>query len=149
MCFSSRTCLSLSGRLRLRLSSLPAAVALLNVLCIRIQPDEGVSLRFVAKVPGDDLEIGNVLMDMGYASAFGRPIAEAYERLLLDVMRGDPSLFARRDMVEEAWRFVTPILEAWEADSTSPLPIYEPGSQGPREADELIARDGRAWRKLG
>jgi glucose-6-phosphate 1-dehydrogenase len=119
-----------------------------NVLSLRIQPDEGIDLRFVAKVPGDHLSVGNVLMSMRYASAFGRPIPEAYERLLLDVMRGDQTLFARRDVVEAAWRFVTPILEAWEADTTGPVPLYEPGSTGPREADDLLERDGRKWRPL-
>lgn len=120
-----------------------------NVLLLRIQPDESISLRFVAKVPGNDLTVGNVLMNMSYATSFGRPISEAYERLLLDVMRGDLTLFARRDVVEHAWGFVTPILQAWDADRESPLPTYEPGSQGPVEADDLIARDGRRWRQIG
>jgi glucose-6-phosphate 1-dehydrogenase len=119
-----------------------------NVLTLRIQPDEAVSQSFVAKVPGDHLAVSNVLMNMNYASTFGRPIAEAYERLLLDVMRGDQMLFARADVVEHAWRFVQPILDAWDADE-EPLAHYEPGSEGPPEADELLARDGRHWRKLG
>jgi glucose-6-phosphate 1-dehydrogenase len=116
-----------------------------NVLTLRIQPHEGVSLRFVAKVPGEQLAVGNVRMNMSYADAFHKPISEAYERLLLDCMRGDATLFMRRDGVEQAWRFVTPILEEWDAESRAPIPQYEPGSMGPPEADELIARDGRRW----
>jgi glucose-6-phosphate 1-dehydrogenase len=119
-----------------------------NVLTLRLQPDEGISMRFVAKLPGDHLSVGNVHMDMSYATAFGRPLVEAYERLLLDVLRGDQTLFARRDLVEHAWRFITPVLRALDATSESPLPLYEPGSAGPREADELLARDGRVWRPL-
>jgi glucose-6-phosphate 1-dehydrogenase len=119
-----------------------------NVLTLRIQPDEGISLRFAAKAPGDHLTVGNVLMNMTYATAFGRPISDAYERLLLDVMRGDPTLFARRDEIEQAWRFVDPILQAWEVGADRPA-VYEPGSTGPREADELIERDGRKWREIG
>ncbi len=117
-----------------------------NVLTLRIQPHEGVSLRFVAKVPGEQLSVGNVRMNMSYADAFHKPISEAYERLLLDCMRGDAMLFMRRDGVEQAWRFVTPILEEWDAESRASIPQYEPGSMGPPEADELIARDGRDWR---
>jgi glucose-6-phosphate 1-dehydrogenase len=116
------------------------------VLTLRIQPHEGVSLRFVAKVPGEQLAVGNVLMNMSYADAFHKPISEAYERLLLDCMRGDAMLFMRRDGVEQAWRFVTPILEEWDAESGGRIPQYEPGSMGPPEADELIARDGRYWK---
>jgi len=120
-----------------------------NTLTMRIQPQEGISLRFVAKVPGEHLSVGNVSMNMDYSRAFGKPISEAYERLLLDSIRGDPSLFSRRDWVEWAWRFVTPIQEAWDRDRSSPLPSYEPESQGPKEANQLLARDGRAWRQLG
>jgi glucose-6-phosphate 1-dehydrogenase len=119
-----------------------------NVLTLRIQPDEGIALRFVAKVPGDSLAAGSVQMSMAYAAAFGRPLAEAYERLLLDLMRGDQTLFARRDVVEAAWAFVTPILEAWDRDPRMPLVAYAPGSPGPPEADELLARDGRRWKPL-
>jgi len=117
-----------------------------SVLTLRIQPEEGISLSFVAKVPGDHVKVGNVLMNMTYADAFGKPIAEAYERLLLECMRGDATLFTRRDGVEQAWRFVTPILEAWEADK-APVPQYEPGSDGPSEADALLWRDRRRWKK--
>jgi glucose-6-phosphate 1-dehydrogenase len=112
-----------------------------NVLRIRIQPDEGVSLRFVAKVPGDHLSLANVLMNMSYANAFGKPLSEAYERLLLDCMRGDATLFARRDEVEEAWKFVTPILEATENGRAPPEP-YPPESQGPSKAEDLAKIEG-------
>jgi glucose-6-phosphate 1-dehydrogenase len=116
-----------------------------NVLSLRIQPDEGVSLSFMAKVPGDHLDLGTVNMNMSYASSFGRPVSDAYERLLLEVMRGDPTLFARRDVIAHSWRFVTPILQAWEQVPPLRLPLYEPGSAGPAAADELLARDGRRW----
>jgi glucose-6-phosphate 1-dehydrogenase len=116
-----------------------------NVLSMRIQPDEGVSLSFMAKAPGDHLDLGTVLMNMSYASSFGRPVSDAYERLLLDVMRGDATLFARRDIVEHAWRFITPILDVWEQDPALPVPVYEPGTNGPVQADELLARAGRRW----
>jgi glucose-6-phosphate 1-dehydrogenase len=116
------------------------------VLTLRIQPHEGISLRFVAKVPGDQLAVCNVLMNMTYDDAFHTPISDAYERLLLDCMQGDATLFMRRDGVEQAWRFVTPILEEWEAENRAPIPQYEPGSMGPAEADKLIVRDGRHWK---
>jgi len=116
-----------------------------NVLTVRIQPDEGIALRFASKVPGDELAVSNVSMDFSYARAFEVEPPEAYEKLLLDAMRGDPTLFARRDDVEEAWEFVTPILEAWDADRESPIAAYEPGSAGPPEADALLRRDGRGW----
>ena len=114
---------------------------------MRIQPQEGMSLRFVVKVPGDHLNVGNVLMNMSYADTFGKSLSEAYERLLLDCMRGDATLFARRDEVEEAWRFVTPILKAWEKDSGS-VPTYAGGSTGPKEADALVEADGRSFTKF-
>ncbi len=117
------------------------------VLTLRIQPEEGITLRFVAKVPGDRIAIGNVVMSMTYADAFKRPISEAYERLLLDCMRGDATLYTRRDSVDRAWQLMDPILHAW--DKTPGAHVYEPGSAGPAVADELIARDGRAWRPLG
>jgi glucose-6-phosphate 1-dehydrogenase len=120
-----------------------------NVLVIRIQPDEGMQLRLASKVPGRDFTIGSVAMDFLYAGGFGKELPEAYERLLLDAVNGDATLYARRDGVEESWRYVTPILEAWEADQTGPLPQYRMGSEGPREAEALLRRDGRMWRRLG
>jgi glucose-6-phosphate 1-dehydrogenase len=114
-----------------------------NVLTLRIQPDDGIALRFATKVPGDDLSVGTVTMDFSYASSFKRPSGEAYERLLLDAMRGDATLFARRDGDERCWEFVQPLLDEPMVPST-----YERGSSGPREADEIIRRDKRRWRPL-
>ena len=120
-----------------------------NVLVIRIQPDEGISLRMQAKVPGTSFRIEPVKMDFHYGTSFGKASPEAYERLLLDAMSGDATLFARRDEVEEAWAFVDPIENAWAAKEDAPaLFDYPAGSWGPEEADELLARDGRAWRRL-
>jgi len=120
-----------------------------NVLVIRIQPDEGISLRMQAKMPGNSFRIEPVKMDFHYGTSFGKASPEAYERLLLDAMSGDATLFARRDEVEEAWAFIDPIEEAWRAKDNQPgLFEYPAGSWGPEEADELLARDGRAWRRL-
>jgi len=115
-----------------------------NVLRLRIQPDEGIALRFEAKIPGADLALGGVEMSFDYANGFRRPSQDAYERLLLDCMRGHGTLFVRRDVVDLQWQFVTPIIRAWEADSR-PLPVYEPRSTGPQEADRLAARAGDRW----
>jgi glucose-6-phosphate 1-dehydrogenase len=119
-----------------------------NVLVIRIQPDEGISLRMMAKIPGTSLRIEPVKMDFHYGTSFGKASPEAYERLLLDAMSGDPTLFARRDEVEEAWAFIDTIENAWREKSSPPLTFYPAGSWGPEEADELLARDGREWRRL-
>ena len=120
-----------------------------NVLVIRIQPDEGIALRIQAKVPGTSFRIEPVKMDFHYGTSFGKPSPEAYERLLLDAMSGDATLFARRDEVEEAWAFIDVIENAWhEKQEAPPLSFYPAGSWGPEEADELLARDGRAWRRL-
>ncbi|MEP6569180.1 MAG: glucose-6-phosphate dehydrogenase [Acidobacteriota bacterium] len=118
-----------------------------NVLVIRIQPNEGISLRFGAKLPGQALRIRSVNMDFRYGSSFGVKPPEAYERLLLDCMLGDSTLYARRDMVERGWEIVTPILEAWKKPAPD-FPNYEAGSWGPQAAFALIERDGRDWRKL-
>jgi glucose-6-phosphate 1-dehydrogenase len=120
-----------------------------NVLVIRIQPDEGVSLRMSAKLPGSSMRIEPVKMDFHYGTSFGKATPEAYERLLLDAMAGDATLFARRDEVEEAWKFVDAIRAAWESGEGGPIAFYEAGSWGPSEADELIKRhNGAAWRRL-
>ena len=120
-----------------------------NVLVIRIQPDEGISLRMLAKIPGTSLRIEPVKMDFHYGTSFGKPSPEAYERLLLDAMSGDATLFARRDEVEEAWSFIDPFEEVWHAKKDAPeLYFYPAGSWGPEAADDLLARDGRAWRRL-
>jgi glucose-6-phosphate 1-dehydrogenase len=120
-----------------------------NVLVIRIQPDEGISLRMQAKIPGAALRIEPVKMDFHYGTSFGKASPEAYERLLLDAMSGDPTLFARRDEVEQAWRFIDEIEHAWHQSNSPPLlAFYAAGSWGPGEADKLLERDGRSWRRL-
>jgi glucose-6-phosphate 1-dehydrogenase len=120
-----------------------------NVLVIRIQPDEGISLRIQAKRPGASVKIEPVKMDFHYGTSFGKASPEAYERLLLDAMSGDATLFARRDEVEHAWEFVDRIEHAWhENPNPPPLCEYPSGSWGPSEADDLLARDGRAWRRM-
>ncbi|HZS15887.1 MAG TPA: glucose-6-phosphate dehydrogenase [Candidatus Dormibacteraeota bacterium] len=121
-----------------------------NLLVLRIQPDEGITLRFGAKVPGQALRIRSVSMDFLYGSAFLTESPEAYERLLLDCMLGDATLFARVDEVDEAWRFCAAILDGWRErpPARDSLPNYEAGSWGPQEAHDMIARDGRAWRRL-
>jgi len=120
-----------------------------NVLVIRIQPDEGISLRMQAKMPGTSFRIEPVKMDFHYGTSFGKASPEAYERLLLDAMSGDATLFARRDEVEEAWAFIDVIENAWSEKKNAPdLFFYPAGSWGPEEADELLARDGRAWRRF-
>ena len=118
-----------------------------NVLVIRIQPNEGITLRFAAKLPGQAMRIRPVNMDFRYGSSFGVKPPEAYERLLLDCMLGDSTLYARRDMVERGWEIVSPILEAWKKPAAD-FPNYEAGSWGPQAAIELIERDKRMWRKL-
>jgi glucose-6-phosphate 1-dehydrogenase len=117
-----------------------------TVLSIRIQPDEGFALLINSKIPGPRIRIYPVKMDFRYGATFGNVSPEAYERLLLDVMAGDQTLFMRRDMVEAAWRWVTPILTRWAEDSRSPLATYRAGEWGPPEADRLIAATGRRWR---
>ena len=117
-----------------------------NALVLRIQPDEGVALRFGAKVPGQAFKVRDVLMDMSYGTAFLEEAPEAYERLLLDAMVGDPTLFIRSDEVDQAWRIVQPILTTWE-ERQVPLAGYAAGTWGPRQADQLIERDGRQWRR--
>jgi glucose-6-phosphate 1-dehydrogenase len=120
-----------------------------NVLVIRIQPDEGISLRMQAKMPGATLRIEPVKMDFHYGTSFGKASPEAYERLLLDAMSGDATLFARRDEVENAWKFIDTIEEAWHQTPEPPgLYEYPAGSWGPKEADDLLQRDGRSWRRL-
>jgi glucose-6-phosphate 1-dehydrogenase len=117
-----------------------------NLLIMRIQPDEGASLRFVAKVPGPQIDLRVVSMDFAYGSSFLKASPEAYERLLLDALLGDSTLFARWDEVERAWEILDGLIEVWR-DRPGPFPNYEAGSWGPRAADELIAADGRRWRR--
>jgi glucose-6-phosphate 1-dehydrogenase len=118
-----------------------------NLLILRIQPDEGITLRFGAKIPGQALRIESVNMDFMYGTAFRQQSPDAYERLLLDCMLGDPTLFAREDEVEEAWRFCTAILDGWRAHPPDRIhsPNYPAGTWGPEEAHAFMARDGRAW----
>ncbi|HXU20743.1 MAG TPA: glucose-6-phosphate dehydrogenase [Verrucomicrobiae bacterium] len=119
-----------------------------NLITMRIQPDEGISLRFGAKVPSPDMTVCPVNMDFNYAAAFGTSSANGYERLLLDAMLGDATLFAHRDGVEATWALYTPVLEAWAAAQPKNFPNYDSGSWGPKQADELMTRDGRRWQKL-
>jgi len=126
----------------------PAAPQAPNVLTLRIQPEEGMSLRIISKVPGTKAQTNPVEMNFRYGDAFGAPSPEAYERLLLDVMAGDASLFMRRDAVEASWAWITPILNGWGTYGTKWLPEYSAGSWGPVEADRLIQNDGREWRTL-
>ncbi len=117
-----------------------------NVLAVRVQPDEGIALRFTTKEPGNATILRDVAMDFRYGTAFGSNTPEAYERLLLDAMRGDATLFTRRDEVEEQWAFIDPVFDAWREQPVAP-PTYAAGSWGPEAADDLLARDGRRWRR--
>ncbi len=119
-----------------------------NILSLRIQPDEGIHLKFEAKVPGSYQETCPVDMDFHYSSTFGdNSLPEAYERLLLDALNGDASLFTRSDEIEAAWRLIDPVLQHWEKTGEPPLSYYLRGSAGPADADRFIERDGRVWRQ--
>jgi glucose-6-phosphate 1-dehydrogenase len=122
-----------------------------NLLALRIQPDEGILLRFAAKVPQLGLDVRSVNMDFTYGTSFTTDAPEAYETLLLDAMLGDASLFARADEVEAAWAIVTPVLQTWaafDAEGETDMNFYEAGSWGPEAADRLLERNGRRWRRL-
>jgi len=116
-----------------------------NALVIRVQPDEGVTIRFGSKVPGAGMQVRDVTMDFGYGHAFTEASPEAYERLILDVLLGDPPLFPRHEEVELSWKILDPIEEFWETQGQPEQ--YRPGTWGPASADELMARDGRVWRR--
>ena len=118
-----------------------------NLLILRIQPDEGASLRFLAKVPGPQVDLRVVSMDFSYGSSFLRGSPEAYERLLLDALLGDSTLFARWDEVERAWEILEGLIDVWSTEP-GPYPNYEAGSWGPDAAEDLMRRDGREWRRL-
>jgi len=118
-----------------------------NVLSVRVQPDEGIALRFISKEPGQQTILRDVAMDFRYGLAFGSNTPEAYERLLLDAMRGEATLFTRRDEVEAQWAYMDGVLHAWSANGYPPPPTYPSGSWGPQQADDLLVRDGRRWRK--
>ncbi|ABG50121.1 MAG: glucose-6-phosphate dehydrogenase [Trichodesmium sp. St16_bin4-tuft] len=120
-----------------------------NVLALRIQPNEGVSMRFEVKTPGSSLRTRSVDMDFRYDTAFGKPSTDAYSRLLVDCMLGDQTLFTRGDEVEASWRALTPILSIWDAPAPPEvIPLYEAGTWGPVEAELLLNQDGRRWRRL-
>ncbi|MFO1350492.1 MAG: glucose-6-phosphate dehydrogenase [Gammaproteobacteria bacterium] len=119
-----------------------------NRLVLHIQPGEGISLRFGAKVPGPVVKLGSVDMDFDYADYFGSSPSTGYERLLYDCMCGDATLFQRADMVEAGWRVVSPIQDVWKALPARAFPNYAAGSWGPKEADDLLERDGRQWRRI-
>jgi glucose-6-phosphate 1-dehydrogenase len=116
-----------------------------NVLILYLQPDEGIHWRFEAKVP-DSADVRGVDMEFHYAESFdGTELPEAYERLLLDAVSGDASLFTRADEVEAAWTLIDPIAKTWESENHPGLVSYEPGSWGPREADAILTDYGRVW----
>jgi glucose-6-phosphate 1-dehydrogenase len=119
-----------------------------NRLVIEIQPNEGISLSFGAKVPGSTMKLGLVNMDFDYKTYFGIEHGTGYERLLRDCMAGDATLFQRADMVEAGWRVIQPILDVWHALPPRGFPNYAAGSWGPAEAEELLRRDGRSWRRI-
>jgi glucose-6-phosphate 1-dehydrogenase len=119
-----------------------------NVITMRIQPDDGISLRFGAKVPGPTTNVSQVDMHFSYTEAWGKSSANGYERLLLDAMLGDATLFAHRDGVEATWALFTPILEAWAKDQSINFPNYDAGSWGPEATDKLLEKDCRRWLKL-
>ena len=116
-----------------------------DALVLRVAPSEGLSIRFGAKVPGRSFEVRKASMDFAYADGFPNGSADAYERVIFDALHGDPTLFIRADEVGRSWRIVDPIIEYWAA-STEPIPLYQAGTWGPREATELTAADGRSWR---
>ena len=115
-----------------------------NVITFRIQPNEGISLRFVAKKPGAKLGLDSVDMKFNYKEDFGTNGLEAYQRVLLDIFAGDQMLFNRSDELESSWRLITDILKKWEAE-TKEIEVYEPNTWGPNEAKDLIEKDGRKW----
>lgn len=116
-----------------------------NALVIRVQPDEGITLRFGSKVPGTTMEVRDVTMDFGYGHAFTESSPEAYERLILDVLLGEPSLFPVNEEVELSWKILDPILEHWAKEGAPEQ--YAPGTWGPASADEMLERTGRKWRR--
>jgi glucose-6-phosphate 1-dehydrogenase len=117
-----------------------------NRIVLHIQPDEGITLHFGAKIPGPLVKMGAVDMDFDYSEHFGETISTGYERLLYDCMVGDATLFQRADMVESSWRIVSPILDVWKAIPARNFPNYKSGTWGPKEADELLENDGRQWK---
>jgi glucose-6-phosphate 1-dehydrogenase len=119
-----------------------------NALVIRIQPDEGIAFRIDTKVPGPEMRVNAVKMDFRYGQVYGHESPEAYERLLLDAMAGDPTLFIRGDETEESWRLFDRVLQTWKKQKGAKLPQYPAGEWGPEAADSLMERDGRSWRRI-
>ncbi len=119
-----------------------------NRIEIHIQPDEGITLHFGAKIPGPIVKMGAVDMDFNYRDHFAETVSTGYERLLFDCMIGDATLFQRADMVEASWSIVTPILDVWKAVPPRDFPNYEAGSWGPKDSDALLEHDGRAWKNI-
>jgi glucose-6-phosphate 1-dehydrogenase len=117
-----------------------------NILSLCIQPDEGIHLQFEAKLPDSDQDMVPVDMDFHYRDIIGRNMPDSYERLLLEALEGDASLFTRSDMIEAAWRLIDPVITGWEKEDLPKLIVYPPGSWGPAEADALLKQDGRTWR---
>jgi glucose-6-phosphate 1-dehydrogenase len=117
-----------------------------NNIVIRVQPDEGISLKFSSKIPGSAMRMRPVTMDFRYGSSFGGQLTDAYTRLILDCMLGDATLYARGDSVDIAWQLITPIHEGWASNTESKVYEYAAGTWGPKEADAMLARDGRRWR---
>jgi glucose-6-phosphate 1-dehydrogenase len=120
-----------------------------NVLRLRIQPDEGIALRIATKVPGEERRVAPVNLDFSYAKTFAKEAPDAYQRLILDALRGDPTLFAREDEVEQSWRFVDPILQHWAESGNPELEAYPKGSSGPERARKLLSLTGHQWESLG
>jgi glucose-6-phosphate 1-dehydrogenase len=118
-----------------------------DALVARVQPNEGVSLRFGAKVPGHEFRLRKASMDFSYSEGYGESRDDAYERVILDALIGDATLFIRADEVARSWRIVDPLLAYWE-QSPDPIPLYHAATWGPQEATQLIQRDGRQWRNL-
>ncbi|MEK9136431.1 MAG: glucose-6-phosphate dehydrogenase, partial [Bacteroidota bacterium] len=127
-------------------TSLPSDHLDRNNIVIRVQPDEGISLKFSSKIPGSAMRMRPVTMDFRYGSSFGGHLADAYTRLILDCMLGDATLYARGDSVDVAWSLITPIHEGWNSNPFSRVYEYAAGSWGPKEADEMLAADGKRWR---
>jgi glucose-6-phosphate 1-dehydrogenase len=119
-----------------------------NLLVVNVQPDEGISVRFEAKLPNTRMQLGPVMMNFRYTTAFGGTVPEAYETLLLDAMIGETTLFSRHDFVEASWALITPVHEAWEAEGASGLHLYEAGDWGPKEAASLMTGPATRWRTL-
>ncbi len=117
-----------------------------NRIVLHLQPDEGITLHFGAKIPGPLVKMGSVDMDFDYSEHFGETVSTGYERLLYDCMIGDATLFQRADMVEASWRIVSPVLDVWDAIPARDFPNYESGSWGPKDSDELLETDGKSWK---